>query len=102
MRDTVRDMIDGLREAFQMMTVGDVFKFWVPPSLAFGDRFALLGQFYPYDVLAIEIKLLAVDAAPGVYLCVCVCAACLTRAHSSGKNGRRGSAGRRSGCACGL
>jgi len=55
--DKFTDLIDGVQEGLKMMTIGDHFKFWVKPSLAWGDEFALLGKLFPHDVLAVEIFL---------------------------------------------
>ena len=54
----VRDLIPGLREAVEGMTVGEKARLWIPAALAYGDR-PRRGQ--PAGPLVYEVELLARD-----------------------------------------
>jgi FKBP-type peptidyl-prolyl cis-trans isomerase len=53
----VRDLIPGLREAVQAMSVGEKTRIWIPAALAYGDHPRRPGQ--PAGPLVYEVELLA-------------------------------------------
>lgn len=59
--DRVIDLIDGLREGVKRMRVGETYRFWIEARLAWGDKFAFGGLFYPHDLLLLELKLIDVE-----------------------------------------
>lgn len=61
---TVNGVIKGWQEALQLMRVGDKWKVFVPPELAYGARGAgaLIG---PHETLIFEMELLAIKAEEG-------------------------------------
>jgi FKBP-type peptidyl-prolyl cis-trans isomerase len=52
-------VIPGWTEALQLMSVGDKFKLYVPPALAYGPRPA--GKIPPNSALIFEVELLAIN-----------------------------------------
>lgn len=52
-------VIPGWTEALQLMSVGDKFKLFVPPALAYGPRAA--GKIPPNSALIFEVELLAIN-----------------------------------------
>lgn len=52
-------VIPGWTEGLQLMSIGDKFKLFVPPALAYGPRAA--GRIPPNSVLIFEVELLAVN-----------------------------------------
>ena len=52
-------VIPGWTEGLQLMAVGDKFKFFIPPALAYGPRQA--GRIPPNSALVFEVELLAVN-----------------------------------------
>lgn len=52
-------VIPGWTEALQLMSVGDKFKLYVPPGLAYGPRPA--GKIPPNSALVFEVELLAIN-----------------------------------------
>ena len=52
-------VIPGWTEALQLMSVGDKFKLYVPPALAYGPRSA--GHIPPNSLLIFEVELLAIN-----------------------------------------
>lgn len=52
-------VIPGWTEGLQLMAVGDKFKFYIPPGLAYGPRPA--GKIPPNSALVFEVELLAVN-----------------------------------------
>lgn len=55
----VNGVIPGWTEALQLMNVGDKFKLYVPPGLAYGPRMA--GKIPPNSALIFEVELLAIN-----------------------------------------
>ncbi|MEM0910172.1 MAG: FKBP-type peptidyl-prolyl cis-trans isomerase [Pseudomonadota bacterium] len=52
-------VISGWTEGLQLMSVGDTYKFFIPPQLAYGDRPA--GKIGPQSTLIFEVELLAIN-----------------------------------------
>lgn len=52
-------VIPGWTEALQLMSVGDKFKLYIPPALAYGPRAA--GKIPPNSALIFEVELLAIN-----------------------------------------
>ena len=59
---SVNGVIKGWQEALQLMRVGDKWKLFVPPELAYGENGAggLIG---PNETLVFEVELLAIESA---------------------------------------
>ncbi len=56
---TLNGVIPGWTEALQLMAVGDKFKVYLPPALAYGPRGA--GRIPPNAALVFEIELIAIN-----------------------------------------
>jgi peptidylprolyl isomerase len=52
-------VIAGWKEGFQLMVVGDKMRFYIPPSLAYGEQWA--GDIPPNSALIFDIELLAIN-----------------------------------------
>jgi FKBP-type peptidyl-prolyl cis-trans isomerase len=55
----VNGVIPGWTEALQLMSVGDKFKLYVPPGLAYGPR--PVGKIPPNSALIFEVELIAIN-----------------------------------------
>ncbi|MEM8934951.1 MAG: FKBP-type peptidyl-prolyl cis-trans isomerase [Pseudomonadota bacterium] len=59
------NLIDGWREGIQLMSVGDKFKFFIPPDLAYGSVGTPGGPIGPNETLIFDVELLDVQKAAG-------------------------------------
>jgi len=57
-RFNVADVIPGWIEGLQLMTVGDTYKFYIPPELAYGEAGEPRGIIAPNEALVFEVTLL--------------------------------------------
>jgi FKBP-type peptidyl-prolyl cis-trans isomerase len=55
----LEELIEGLQEGLQMMSVGSRFKFWVPSDLGWGRK-GTSNKIPPHAVLAFDIRLLEI------------------------------------------
>ncbi len=55
----LNEMIEGLQEGLQLMSIGSRFKFWVPADLAWGRK-GTSNKIPPYAVLAFDIRLVEI------------------------------------------
>lgn len=55
----INELIEGLREGLQMMSVGSRFKFWVPAELAWGRK-GTGNKIPPNAVLSFDIRLVEI------------------------------------------
>lgn len=55
----VTQVISGWTEGLQLMSVGDKFRFFIPPSLAYGERNA--GKIGPNTTLIFDVELLDIN-----------------------------------------
>jgi len=55
----IEELIDGLQEGLQMMSVGSRYKFWVPPELAWGRK-GTGNKIPPNAVLSFDIRILEI------------------------------------------
>jgi len=53
------ELIEGLQEGLQMMTVGSRYRFWVPPELAWGRK-GTGNKIPPNAVLSFDIRLIEI------------------------------------------
>lgn len=54
----------GWREGVQLMAVGDKYRFWIPPKLAYGEQ-GVPGRIEPNALLVFEVELLEIAGQPG-------------------------------------
>lgn len=55
----LEELIEGLQEGLQMMSVGSRYKFWVPADLAWGRK-GTGNKIPPYAVLSFDIRLVEI------------------------------------------
>ncbi len=55
----VEELIEGLQEGIQLMSVGSRYKFWVPSELAWGKK-GTGNKIPPYSVLQFDIRLVSI------------------------------------------
>jgi len=55
----LKEMIEGLQEGLQLMTLGSRYKFWVPADLAWGRK-GTSNKIPPFAVLAFDIRLVEI------------------------------------------
>ncbi|MDI9337828.1 MAG: FKBP-type peptidyl-prolyl cis-trans isomerase [Alphaproteobacteria bacterium] len=55
-------VIKGWQEGIPLMQAGDIFKFWIPSDLGYGDRGT--GPIKPGSTLVFEVELISFEAAP--------------------------------------
>jgi len=55
----LNEMIEGLQEGLQLMTLGSRYKFWVPADLAWGRK-GTSNKIPPFAVLAFDIRLVEI------------------------------------------
>jgi FKBP-type peptidyl-prolyl cis-trans isomerase len=59
----VGGMIPGWTEGLQLMSQGSKYRFWMPPSLAYGEMGAGQGIIPPNAVISFDVELLAIAPA---------------------------------------
>lgn len=57
----IEELIEGLQEGIQLMTVGSRYKFWIPSELAWGKK-GTLNKIPPNAVLFFDIRLVQICA----------------------------------------
>ena len=60
----IKDLIQGWKEALQIMRVGDHWQLVIPPNLAYGDRGQPQGGIPPNQTLVFDMRLIATKAPP--------------------------------------
>ena len=56
----MEELIEGLQDGLQLMSVGSRYKFWVPAELAWGKK-GTSNKIPPYAVLAFDIRLIEIN-----------------------------------------